>query len=237
MARLEATGLTKRFGKRPVIVDLDISFESGQIYGLLGPNGAGKTTTFYLLVGFLRANRGRVYLDGRRVDHLPFFRRARLGIQYLPQEPSIFSHTTVHGNIRLALEGVRRRWDGGVEEIVDELGLRGLLRRPALALSAGERRRVEIARALVTSPVFLLLDEPFTGVDPLTISELQKLLGDLSRRGIGVVITDHNVRDALKITAYAYLIHEGRIIARGTPAELLGDPMAKRYYLGEDFSL
>ena len=237
MSKLEATGLTKRFGKRQVIVDLNIAFESGKIFGLLGPNGAGKTTTFYLLVGFLSANRGRVYLDGNRIDHLPFFRRARLGIQYLPQEPSIFSHTTVRGNIQLALEGARRRWDGGVEEIVDELGLRALLKRPALALSAGERRRVEIARALVTSPKFLLLDEPFTGVDPLTISELQILLGDLSRRGIGVVITDHNVRDALKITAYAYLIHEGRIIAQGTPEELLEDPLAKRYYLGEDFSL
>jgi len=231
LSKLEATGLTKRFGRRPVIVNLDISFQSGKIFGLLGPNGAGKTTTFYLLVGFLPANRGKIYLDGNRIDHLPFFRRARLGIQYLPQEPSIFSHTT------LALAGTRRRWDGRVEGIVDELGLRALLRRPALALSAGERRRVEIARALVTSPKFLLLDEPFTGVDPLTIAELQSLLGDLSRRGIGVVITDHNVRDALKITAYAYLIHEGRIIAQGTPEELLEDPLARRYYLGEDFSL
>ena len=237
MSKLEATGLTKRFGRRPVIANLDISFQSGKIFGLLGPNGAGKTTTFYLLVGFLPANRGKIYLDGNRIDHLPFFRRARLGIQYLPQEPSIFSHTTVRGNIRLALAGTRRRWDGRVEGIVDELGLRALLRRPALALSAGERRRVEIARALVTSPKFLLLDEPFTGVDPLTIAELQSLLGDLSRRGIGVVITDHNVRDALKITAYAYLIHEGRIIAQGTPEELLEDPLARRYYLGKDFSL
>ncbi len=237
MSKLEASGLTKRFGKRRVITDLDVAFESGQIFGLLGPNGAGKTTTFYLLVGFLRANRGKVLLDGRRVDHLPFFRRARLGLQYLPQEPSIFSHTTVMGNIRLALEGTRRRWDGGVEEIVDELGLRDLLRRPAMALSAGERRRVEIARALVTSPKFLLLDEPFTGVDPLTIAELQRLLGKLAERGIGVVITDHNVRDALKITAFAYLIHEGRIIAQGTPEEVLLNPLAKRYYLGQDFSL
>lgn len=237
MSRLSARGLTKRFGKRPVVMDLNVSFESGRIFGLLGPNGAGKTTTFYLLVGFLRANGGQVHLDGHRIDHLPFFRRARLGLQYLPQEPSIFSHTTVMGNIRLALEGARRRWDEGVEEIVDELGLRELLRRPAMALSAGERRRVEIARALVTSPKFLLLDEPFTGVDPLTIAELQKLLGELARRGIGVVITDHNVRDALKITAFAYLIHEGRIIAQGTPEELLQDPLAKRYYLGQDFSL
>jgi len=237
LSKLEASGLTKRFGKRRVITDLDVAFESGQIFGLLGPNGAGKTTTFYLLVGFLRANRGKVLLDGRRVDHLPFFRRARLGLQYLPQEPSIFSHTTVMGNIRLALEGTRRRWDGGVEEIVDELGLRDLLRRPAMALSAGERRRVEIARALVTSPKFLLLDEPFTGVDPLTIAELQRLLGKLAERGIGVVITDHNVRDALKITAFAYLIHEGRIIAQGTPEEVLLNPLAKRYYLGQDFSL
>lgn len=219
------------------MVGLDISFESGRIFGLLGPNGAGKTTTFYLLVGFLRADKGRVLLDGRRIDSLPFYRRARLGLQYLPQEPSIFSHTTVRGNIRLALEGIRRRWDGEVEAIVDELGLRGLLRRPALELSAGERRRVEIARALVTSPKFLLLDEPFTGVDPLTIEELQRLLKELSLRGIGVVITDHNVRDALKITSYAYLIHQGRIITRGSPEELLGDPLAKRHYLGPDFSL
>lgn len=237
MSRLEAVGLTKRFGRRPVIKGIDLSFESGKVFGLLGPNGAGKTTTFYLLVGFLWANRGEVRLDGKRIDRLPFYRRARLGLQYLPQEPSIFSHTTVEGNIRLALAGVGRRWDAGVEGIVEELGLRGLLRRPALALSAGERRRVEIARALVTSPKFLLLDEPFTGVDPLTIAELQGLLGELCRQGIGVVITDHNVRDALKITAHAYLIHEGRIIARGSPEELLRDPLARRHYLGDSFGL
>lgn len=237
MARLEALGLTKRFGRRLVVANLALTFESGKVTGLLGPNGAGKTTTFYLLIGFLRADAGEVLLDGKRIQHLPFFRRAKLGLQYLPQEPSVFSHTTVEGNIRLALEGAGRRWDGAVEAILAELGLRELLRRPALALSAGERRRVEIARALVTSPKFLLLDEPFTGIDPLTIAELQGLLGELARRGIGVVITDHNVRDALRITSFAYLIHEGRIIAQGTPAELLSDPLAKRYYLGPDFSL
>ncbi len=237
MARLEALGLTKRFGRRLVVANLSLAFESGKVTGLLGPNGAGKTTTFYLLVGFLRADSGEVLLDGRKIHHLPFFRRAKLGLQYLPQEPSVFSHTNVEGNIRLALEGAGRRWDGEVDAILDELGLRGLLRRPALALSAGERRRVEIARALVTEPVFLLLDEPFTGIDPLTIAELQKLLGELARRGIGVVITDHNVRDALRITSFAYLIHEGRIIARGAPETLLDDPLARRYYLGADFSL
>jgi lipopolysaccharide export system ATP-binding protein len=237
LARLEALGLTKRFGRRFVVADLTLMFESGRVTGLLGPNGAGKTTTFYLLVGFLRANSGEVLLEGKKIHHLPFFQRAKLGLQYLPQEPSVFSHTTVVGNIRLALEGAGRRWDGTVDAILDEIGLRGLLRRPALALSAGERRRVEIARALVTSPKFLLLDEPFTGVDPLTIAELQKLLGELARRGIGVVVTDHNVRDALRITSFAYLIHEGRIIAQGTPEDLLRDPLAKRYYLGQDFSL
>ncbi|MGY4707389.1 LPS export ABC transporter ATP-binding protein [Candidatus Bipolaricaulota sp. J31] len=237
MARLEALALTKRFGRRLVVANLTLAFDSGKVTGLLGPNGAGKTTTFYLLVGFLRADSGEVLLDGRKIHHLPFFRRAKLGLQYLPQEPSVFSHTNVEGNIRLALEGAGRRWDVEVDTVLDELGLRELLRRPALALSAGERRRVEIARALVTEPVFLLLDEPFTGIDPLTIAELQKLLGELAHRGIGVVITDHNVRDALRITSYAYLIHEGRIIAQGTPEALLNDPLARRYYLGTDFSL
>lgn len=236
MSRLEAVGLRKRLGGRSVIDGIDIAFESGKVTGLLGPNGAGKTTTFYLLVGFLWADRGEIYLDGRRIERLPFFRRARLGLQYLPQEPSIFSRTTVEGNLKLALEGIGRRWNGSVDLILDELGLRELLRRPAFSLSAGERRRVEIARALVTSPRFLLLDEPFTGVDPLTISELQGLLGELARRKIGVVITDHNVRDALKITSFAYLIHEGHIIAQGSPEELLENPLARRHYLGEDFS-
>jgi len=219
------------------VAGVDLSLPSGRVTGLLGPNGAGKTTTFYLLVGFLRADRGRVLLDGRDIGRLPFFRRARMGIHYLPQEPSVFAHTTVEGNLRLALEGIGASWDGRVERTVEELGLRELLKRPVLQLSAGERRRVEIARALVTEPKFLLLDEPFSGVDPLTVAELQSLIRGLAAGGIGIVITDHNVRDALKITDYAYLIFQGRIITAGSPAELLADPLARRHYLGEDFSL
>lgn len=237
MALLETLRLTKRFGRRVVVADLDLSFSTGRVTGLLGPNGAGKTTTFYLIVGFLRQDSGDILLDGRRIGHLPFFRRARMGIHYLPQEPSVFSHTDVAGNIRLALEGMGARWDGKVEGILEELGLKGLLRRPVMELSAGERRRVEIARALVTSPKFLLLDEPFSGIDPLTVAELQRLISGLAGRGIGVVITDHNVRDALRITHYAYLIHSGRLISQGTPAEILEDPLARRHYLGEGFSL
>jgi len=216
---------------------LTVAFQAGEVTGLLGPNGAGKTTTLYLLVGFLRPTQGAVRLDGRDITRLPFFQRARAGVHYLPQEPSVFLRSTVKGNLRLALEGLRLRWNGQVEAVVEELGLTSLLGRPVGKLSAGERRKVEVARALVARPAFLLLDEPFSGVDPLTVAELASLLRRLSRSGIGIAICDHNVRDTLRITDRAYLIHQGRLLCAGTPEEIMADPQARLAYLGEGFSL
>jgi lipopolysaccharide export system ATP-binding protein len=234
---LEGRGLVRRFGRKTAVSGLSLSFRSGEVTGLLGPNGAGKTTTFYLLVGFLAPSSGTVLLDGRDITRLPFYRRARLGIHYLPQEPSVFSRTTVRGNIKLALDGAGCRWDGRVDGLLGKLGLEGLVDRPVTVLSAGERRKVELVRALVAQPAFLLLDEPFSGVDPLTVAELAGLVRELAREGIGISICDHNVRDTLKITDRAYLIHSGRLLLSGTPEELAADPRARQLYLGEDFSL
>lgn len=227
----------KRFRHIRAVDGLSVRFQAGEITGLLGPNGAGKTTTLYLLAGFLRPNRGEVFFSGKRVTALPFHRRARLGIHYLPQEPSVFLRTTVAGNIRLALAGMGRPWDSRVTEVLSELGLAGLLRRRVTELSAGERRKVEVARALVTSPTFLLLDEPFLGVDPLTIAELSALVRRLARNGIGIVICDHNVRDTLRLVDRAYLIQAGKTVLEGTPAEIVANEQARAIYLGENFSL
>lgn len=234
---LEGRNLVKRFGRRRAVDGLSLSFRSGEVTGLLGPNGAGKTTTFYLLVGFLAPNDGQVLLDGRKIAHLPFFRRARMGIHYLPQEPSVFLRTTVEGNLRLALEGLGASWNGEVDALLSELGLAGLRKRPVAALSAGERRKVELARALVAHPIFLLLDEPFSGVDPLTVAELSQLVRRLAQEGIGIAICDHNVRDTLRITDRAYIIHSGRLLLSGTPEEIAADERARRAYLGADFAL
>lgn len=227
----------KRFRHIRAVDGLSVLFTAGEITGLLGPNGAGKTTTLYLLAGFLRPNRGEVFLSGRRVTSLPFHRRARLGIHYLPQEPSVFLRTTVAGNIRLALAGMGLRWNSQVTEVLSELGLSGLLRRRVTELSAGERRKVEVARALVTRPTFLLLDEPFLGVDPLTIAELSALVRRLAQSGIGIVVCDHNVRDTLRIVDRAYLIQAGKTVLSGTPAEIVANERARAIYLGKNFSL
>lgn len=216
---------------------LSLYLQAGKITGLLGPNGAGKTTTLYLLAGFLRPNHGEVYFAGRRITHLPFHRRARLGIHYLPQEPSVFLRTTVAGNIRLALAGMGLRWGGQVMEVLEDLGLAKILGRGVTELSAGERRKVEVARALVARPAFLLLDEPFLGVDPLTVAELSTIVRQLAQNGIGVVICDHNVRDTLRLVDHAYLIQAGKAVTEGTPAEIVADPQARTIYLGENFSL
>jgi len=236
-AVLEGRDLVKRFRHIRAVDGLSVRFQAGEITGLLGPNGAGKTTTLYLLAGFLRPTRGEVFFSGKRVTALPFHRRARLGIHYLPQEPSVFLRTTVAGNIRLALAGMGRPWDSRVTEVLSELGLAGLLRRRVTELSAGERRKVEVARALVTSPTFLLLDEPFLGVDPLTIAELSALVRRLAQNGIGIVICDHNVRDTLRLVDRAYLIQAGKTVLEGTPAEIVANEQARAIYLGENFSL
>lgn len=234
---LEGLDLVRSFGRRRAVDGLTIAFQAGAVTGLLGPNGAGKTTSFYLLAGFLQPTAGSVRLDGREITRLPFFRRARIGVHYLPQEPSVFLRATVKGNLRLALEGLRLRWNGQVDRLVQELGLTELLARPVGKLSAGERRKVEVARALVARPAFLLLDEPFSGVDPLTVAELAGLLRRLAGSGIGIAICDHNVRDTLRITDRAYLIHHGRLLCAGTSDEVLADPRARLAYLGEGFSL
>lgn len=236
-AVLEGRDLVKRFRHIRAVDGLSVRFQAGEITGLLGPNGAGKTTTLYLLAGFLRPNRGEVFFSGKRVTALPFHRRARLGIHYLPQEPSVFLRTTVAGNIRLALAGMGRPWDSRVTEVLSELGLAGLLRRRVTELSAGERRKVEVARALVTRPTFLLLDEPFLGVDLLTIAELSALVRRLAQNGIGIVICDHNVRDTLRLVDRAYLIQAGKTVLEGTPAEIVANEQARAIYLGENFSL
>jgi lipopolysaccharide export system ATP-binding protein len=234
---LEGVDLVRSFGRHRAVDGLTIVFQAGEVTGLLGPNGAGKTTSFYLLAGFLHPTAGAVRLDGREITRLPFFHRARVGIQYLPQEPSVFLRTSVHGNLRMALEGLRLKWNGQVEGLVGELGLTDLLRRPVGKLSAGERRKVEVARALVARPAFLLLDEPFSGVDPLTVAELAGLLRRLAQSGIGIAVCDHNVRDTLRITDRAYLIHRGQLLCAGTPAEVLANPDARLAYLGEGFSM
>ena len=234
---LEGQDLVKRFGRHRAVDSLSLVFRSGEVTGLLGPNGAGKTTTFHILVGFLAPNAGTVRLDGRDVTHLPFFRRARMGIHYLPQEPSVFLKTTVEGNLRLALEGLGARWNGEVDTLLAELGLTELRRRPVAALSAGERRKVELARTLVAKPTFLLLDEPFSGVDPLTVAELSALARRFAESGIGIAICDHNVRDTLRITDRAYLIHTGKLLVAGTPEEIAADERARLAYLGADFAL
>jgi len=231
---LEGRELVKRYAGRAVVDRLSLVVEPGRIAGLLGPNGAGKTTTFSLMMGFMSADHGRVLLDGKDISDLPFYRRARLGIGYLPQEPSVFTKATVRQNLEMALEGApdaaTRR-----ERLLEEFHLVELAGQLAGSLSSGERRRLEIARSLAKSPRYILLDEPFSGIDPISIADLQGEIRLLRDRGIGVVITDHNVRDTLSITDFAYLIDRGRLVTSGTPAEIVADPAARRVYLGEGF--
>jgi len=234
---LEAKGLVKSYSGRRVVNWVSLDVEPGKVVGLLGPNGAGKTTTFYMMIGFIAAERGAVLLEGEDISTLPFYRRARLGIGYLPQEPSVFIRASVMKNLDLVLEYSA---DPGEkvqirERLLDEFGLVSLRARQAGTLSAGERRRLEIARSLATSPSYILLDEPFSGIDPLSVAELQEQIITLKEKGIGLIATDHNVRDTLSITDYAYLINEGKVITSGTPGEILDDPLARRFYLGERF--
>ncbi len=240
MTTLRTANLTKSYGGRTVVRGVSLAVDAGEIVGLLGPNGAGKTTTFYMVVGLTAPDAGRVMLAGQDVTNDPMYVRARKGIGYLPQEPSIFRGLTVEQNVLAILEtldlsraGRRARAD----QLLSELKLASLAKSPAHTLSGGERRRVEITRALVISPVFILLDEPFAGIDPIAVTDIQSIIFHLKARGIGVLITDHNVRETLRITDRAYIVHDGAVFRSGTPAELAADDDVKRIYLGTDFRL
>ncbi len=233
-------GLAKTYGARAVVDGVDLKLNGGEVVGLLGPNGAGKTTTFYMVVGLIPATRGRVMLNGEEITALKMHQRARRGIGYLPQEASVFRKLTVEENILAILEAIhvpRRERKGRVAEHIEELGLGHVARQKAYTLSGGERRRLEIARALVTKPHFLLMDEPFAAIDPISVAEVQKIILQLKGRGIGVVVTDHNVRETLRIVDRAYLIHKGKVLAEGTGDFLIKDENARKFYLGEDFNL
>lgn len=237
---LVVTRIGKSFKRRPVVRGVSLELHRGEVVGLLGPNGAGKTTCFYMITGLIPVDYGTIELDGQDVTKLPMYRRARMGIGYLPQEASIFRGLTVEGNIRavaeLAEEKADRR-DQLVEDLLAEFSITHLRRTPAIALSGGERRRVEIARALATHPAFILLDEPFAGIDPIAIGEIRELVGHLKDRGIGVLITDHNVRETLDIIDRAYIIHDGSVLMEGAPEDIVGNKDVRRVYLGERFSL
>lgn len=245
-SRLEASGLQKTYGARKVVKDVHLAVKSGEVVGLLGPNGAGKTTSFYMIVGLVRADAGQIRIDGRSVERLPIHQRSRLGLSYLPQEASIFRKLTVEENIRAVLElqvdpqgqpFKRELVDDLLNALLQDLSIEKLRASPAPALSGGERRRVEIARALATQPRFILLDEPFAGVDPIAVIEIQRIIGFLKSRGIGVLITDHNVRETLGICDRAYIISEGRVLAEGTPGEIVENPDVRKVYLGEHFRM
>ncbi len=237
---LRAEGLKKKYGRRAVVDGVTIEVNPGEIVGLLGPNGAGKTTSFYMMVGLVRPDKGAITLDGEDLSELPMYRRARRGLGYLCQEPSIFRRMTVEDNLTAILEHLKltpAEQAAKREKLLDELGLARLRRQMAFTLSGGEKRRTEIARALTTDPKYLLLDEPFVGIDPLAVNDIQEVLGDLKRRGLGLLITDHNVQATLDIVDRAYIIHAGKILVQGTAQDLLESAEARRLYLGEKFRL
>ncbi len=240
MQQLRTDHLVKGYNGRPVVDGVDIRIGRGEIVGLLGPNGAGKTTTFAMMVGYVKPDGGQIYLDEQELTELPMYQRARLGIGYLAQEPSIFRKLTVEQNILAILETLelsrverRRRLDS----LLNELGITHLARQRAFTLSGGEKRRLEITRALVTNPQFILLDEPFSGIDPITVFEAQEIIRELKKRGLGILLTDHNVRETLEITDRAYIMAEGRVLIAGTAHQLITDPRAREIYLGEKFRL
>ncbi|MDD0840621.1 LPS export ABC transporter ATP-binding protein [Curvibacter sp. HBC61] len=245
-SRLEARHLRKAYGSRKVVKDVSLSVDKGEVVGLLGPNGAGKTTSFYMIVGLVRSDAGEILMDGQQVGHMPIHRRSRLGLSYLPQEASIFRKLTVAENVQAVLE-LQHDEDGAplsksaiaerLEALLQDLRVDHLRDSPALALSGGERRRVEIARALATQPRFILLDEPFAGIDPIAVIEIQRIVGFLKSRGIGVLITDHNVRETLGICDHAFIISDGHVLAKGTPSEIVENADVRRVYLGEHFRM
>ena len=247
---LSVSGLKKAFGSRKVVKDVSLFVRSGEVVGLLGPNGAGKTTSFYMIVGLVRVDAGEILIDGQSVEHLPIHRRSRLGLSYLPQETSIFRKLNVADNVRAVLE-LQKYHDGPhkgqklskkdiearLTDLLKDLHVEHLRDASALSLSGGERRRVEIARALATQPRFILLDEPFAGIDPIAVIEIQRIITFLTSRGIGVLITDHNVRETLGICDHAYIINDGNVLAQGTPEDLIANAEVRRVYLGEHFSM
>jgi lipopolysaccharide export system ATP-binding protein len=245
-SRLQAQHLQKSYGSRKVVKDVSLEVAKGEVVGLLGPNGAGKTTSFYMIVGLVRADAGEITIDGKSVEHMPIHRRSRLGLSYLPQEASIFRKLNVQENVRAVLELQRDAQGQPLDRTEIEKRLTSLLQdlrvdhlrdSPALSLSGGERRRVEIARALATQPRFILLDEPFAGIDPIAVIEIQRIIGFLKSRGIGVLITDHNVRETLGICDHAYIISDGNVLAQGTPSEIVNNADVRRVYLGEHFRM
>lgn len=243
---LSANGLKKRFGSRTVVHDVSVSVQAGEVVGLLGPNGAGKSTSFYMIVGLIRADAGKIDINGKDMTHMPIHQRSRLGLSYLPQEASIFRKLSVAENIRAVLElqydengkaFSKNQIESELERLLLELHIERLRDSPALALSGGERRRVEIARALATNPHFILLDEPFAGIDPIAVIEIQRIINFLKERGIGVLITDHNVRETLNICDHAYIISEGKVLTQGTADVIVTNPDVRRVYLGENFRM
>lgn len=245
-SRLQAQSLKKRYGARTVVQDVHVAVSAGEVVGLLGPNGAGKTTSFYMIVGLVRADAGAIEIDGQRIERLPMHERSRMGLSYLPQEASIFRQLNVEDNIRAVLElqldeqGKRLKpavIEQRLNALLKDLSIEKLRTSPSMALSGGERRRVEIARALATQPRFILLDEPFAGVDPIAVIEIQRIISFLKARGIGVLITDHNVRETLGICDRAYIISEGRVLAEGRPADIIENADVRKVYLGEHFRM
>jgi lipopolysaccharide export system ATP-binding protein len=240
MLKLQAIELSKSYRGRKVVDDVEVEIGQGEVVGLLGPNGAGKTTTFYMIVGLARPDSGRVLLNDNEITDLPMYLRARSGISYLPQEPSVFRQLTSEQNLLAVLETLPltpEQQRDRLEELLVQMGLETVRTSKAYTLSGGERRRLEIARSLTLQPHFILLDEPFSGIDPLTVKDLQEIIRDLARTGIGVLITDHNVRETLNVTDRAYILKSGKIFRKGSPAELSGDPEVRRVYLGDHFRL
>ncbi len=240
MSKLYTQELVKYYAKRPVVNKVSVNVNEGEIVGLLGPNGAGKTTTFYMMVGLLSPNHGQIKLDDHDITDLPMYRRARMGIGYLSQEPSIFRHLTVEENLLAILETLplsKKERQAKMESLLEEFDIADLAKAKAYLLSGGEKRRVEISRALVTSPKFILLDEPFLGIDPIAVIDIQQIISKLRQKGLGVLITDHNVRETLKIIDRAYIMYEGKILLQGSAEELVNNEKARQIYLGEKFTL
>ncbi len=237
---IKAEGLIKKYNKEKVVNEVDLKVERGQIVGLLGPNGAGKTTTFYMILGLINPDGGQIFFDQHNISNLPVFKRARLGIGYLPQEASIFRKLTVAENLKAILEHRdldKKEIEVIISELLEEFHLENLRSRKGFQLSGGERRRVEIARALAADPAFILLDEPFAGVDPIAVNDIQEIIRYLKKRGLGVLITDHSVRETLSITDRAYIMHEGKILLSGTSSEIAENELARKFYLGDKFKI